>query len=145
MKPCQLRSAGGVLITVVANTPYTVVLHRRNPDEWRLPKGKLRAGETPQQAAVREVAEETGIGTEAHELLGKIEYEYREPQTDQMVYKQVAFYLTPLPEQQSIQIETTTFAEGLWLPVPEAIELLTFPAERRIVQQAIARLARQSG
>ena len=145
MKPCQLRSAGGVLITVVANTPYIVVLHRRNPDEWRLPKGKLRAGETPQQAAVREVAEETGIGTEAHELLGTTEYEYREPQTDQMVRKQVTFYLMSLPEQQSIQIESRTFEEGLWLPAPEAIELLTFPAERRIVQQAVARLARQSG
>ena len=129
------------MLTVVADTPYTVVLHRCTPDEWRLPKGKLRAGETPPQAAVREVEEEIGITAEAHELVGRTEYGYVEPQTSRRVRKQVLYYLMRLAEQQSITVESPTFDQGRWVPMTDAQRLLTFDSERHIVREAAARFA----
>ncbi|WP_370145744.1 NUDIX hydrolase [Kitasatospora sp. GAS206B] len=41
--------------------PRIALIHRPKYDDWSLPKGKLRAGETPWQAALREVEEETGL------------------------------------------------------------------------------------
>ncbi len=141
MESDQLLSAGGVLLTVIGATSYTVVLHRRDPDEWRLPKGKLHPGETSQGAAVREVQEETGITAQAHDLVGQTEYEYVEPHTNRKVRKRVLYYLMPMAEQQAITVERTTFDQGLWVSVGEAQKLLTFAAERRIVQEAATRFA----
>ncbi len=133
-----LRSAGGVLIVISNHTRYTVILHRREPAEWRLPKGKLRPGETPRQAAVREVYEETGIRAAAGQLIGTTEYDYVEPKTGQGVHKQVLFYLMSVPRREVIQVEEATFDEGRWVSVAEAQQLLTFPNEQHIVHQAAA-------
>ncbi len=140
MSTHQLRSAGGVLIAVVNGTAYTVVLHQRSPDEWRLPKGKLRPGETPREAAAREVEEETGITARPRERLGEIQYQYIDPETNQQVHKQVVFYLMPVAEAKTIDIESKTFDQGLWMSANEAQTRLTFAAERRIVQAALSRL-----
>ena len=140
MKSSCLLSAGGVLIALVGSTPYIMVLHRRNPDEWRLPKGKLRPGETSRQAAVREVEEETGIIAPARDLLGRTEYEYRDPETNQKVHKQVVFYLMPVAKPRTIDVEAQTFDAGLWVSASEAQRRLTFAAERQIVREALAHL-----
>ena len=132
----HLRSAGGVVLAMVEDACYTVVLHRREPAEWRLPKGKLRPGETPRQAAVREVEEETGIRAHAGELLGTTEYDYMDPKTGQMIHKRVLFYLMPVIERQPVKLENTTFDQSRWLALAEAQRLLTFPAEQHIVQKA---------
>ena len=55
----SVRSAGGVLARREADGSLSVLLGRRGP-LWRLPKGKLEPGESDEQAAVREIAEETG-------------------------------------------------------------------------------------
>lgn len=134
----HLQSAGGVLVVISNHARYTVVLHRREPVEWRLPKGKLRPGETPRQAAVREVYEETGIRAAAGQLVGTTEYDYVELETAQVVHKQVLFYLMSVPRREPIQVEEATFDEGRWVSVAEAQRLLTFPNEQRIVHQAAA-------
>ena len=57
-------SAGGLIIDVQAGRAVTAVIARRNRGgrlEWCLPKGHLEGRETAEQAAVREIAEETGI------------------------------------------------------------------------------------
>lgn len=138
MKSEQVHSAGGVLVTLIANMPYTVVLHRRHPDEWRLPKGKLRLAETSREAAVREVAEETGITSTARDFLGQTEYEYVEPASNRNVRKQVRYYLMPVARRQTITVESATFDRGLWVPLVEAERLLTFENERRILREASA-------
>ena len=125
-------------MAVVGDTLYTVVLHRRHPAEWRLPKGKLRSGEMPREAAVREVEEETGITALAHNFLGQAEYEYVECGTNRKVHKRVLYYLMPLAAQQTITVESATFDQGRWVPVTKAERLLTFDSERRILRQAVA-------
>ena len=143
MKAEQVVSAGGVLVADVGGRPHIVVLHHRR-DEWRLPKGKMLPGETPRQAAVREVVEEAGIAADPCELLGQTEYEYWDPQTNRKVRKRVLFYLMPLPGEQTITPEGPTFDEARWVPLAESQSLLTFEGERRIVRQAAARMACRS-
>ena len=56
-------------------TPLIAVVRLRKRNEWVLPKGKLDDGETPRDAAEREVLEETGHDVSVHEFLGTLVYE----------------------------------------------------------------------
>src|SRR6187455_3088917 len=66
-------SAGGIAIRIENGVAYAACIGRRNRAgrlEWCLPKGHLEADETPEEAAVREVAEETGIDADVLQPLG---------------------------------------------------------------------------
>ncbi|ETJ07106.1 MAG: NUDIX hydrolase, partial [Actinomyces urogenitalis DORA_12] len=70
-------SAGGLVIDVQDGRAVTAVIARRNRGgrlEWCLPKGHLEGTETPEQAAVREIAEETGIHGRVLRHLATIDY-----------------------------------------------------------------------
>ena len=56
-------------------TPLIAVVRQRKRNEWVLPKGKLDDGETPKEAAHREVLEETGHEVAVHEFLGTLNYQ----------------------------------------------------------------------
>ena len=64
------RAAGGVVV----RDGRVLVVHRPRYDDWSLPKGKLRLGESWEAAAVREVEEETGLRCELGELVGGMDY-----------------------------------------------------------------------
>lgn len=71
----QERAAGGVVWRPAAGGVEIVLVHRPRHADWSLPKGKLDDGETWLDAAVREVAEETGLAVEVGEPLGDVTYE----------------------------------------------------------------------
>ncbi|HEY3921842.1 MAG TPA: NUDIX hydrolase [Gaiellaceae bacterium] len=68
------RAAGGVIV----RDACVLVVHRPRYDDWSLPKGKLRLGESWEAAAVREVEEETGLRCELGELVGATRYGLKE-------------------------------------------------------------------
>jgi 8-oxo-dGTP pyrophosphatase MutT (NUDIX family) len=75
--PCgsnAIQAAGGVLWRDDEDTWRCAVIHRPKYDDWTLPKGKLDPGETHEQAAVREVHEETGWRAEVGVALGEVHY-----------------------------------------------------------------------
>lgn len=65
----ELR-AGGVVIGHTTAAPLAVVIHRSKYDDWSFPKGKIDPGETAEQAALREVREETGLQCRIQHYLG---------------------------------------------------------------------------
>ena len=136
-------SAGGIVVDV-AGPPRAAVIARVNRAgrvEWCLPKGHLEAGETPEEAAVREIAEETGILGRIIGSLGTIDYWFSAE--GRRVHKSVHHYLLVAvggeltvdgdPDQEAIDVA--------WVPLPELGGLLAFPNERRIAQEASSRLA----
>jgi 8-oxo-dGTP diphosphatase len=68
------RAAGGVIV----RDGRVLVVHRPRYNDWSLPKGKLRLGESWQAAALREVEEETGLRCELGELVGSTTYGLKE-------------------------------------------------------------------
>ena len=73
----EVLAAGGVVVRDDGDGPKALVIHRPKYKDWSLPKGKLDPGESFEQAAVREVMEETGFTTELLEPLGEISYRDR--------------------------------------------------------------------
>ena len=99
-----------------------------------LPKGHVDPGETPIQAAVREVREETGIVGEPVRELGESRYWYR--RGGRTVGKIVTFYLFDYVSG-SFADHDDEVEEVRWIPIAQAPELLTHDAERDIVRAAI--------
>lgn len=74
MARAPMMAAGGIVLRRGA-VPLIAVVRQRKRNEWVLPKGKLDDGETPKQAAHREVLEETGHDVAIHEFLGTLVYQ----------------------------------------------------------------------
>jgi 8-oxo-dGTP pyrophosphatase MutT (NUDIX family) len=134
-------SAGGVLVRRLRGQWVLAAIRPagREPPVWALPKGLIDQGEKPEQAAVREVAEETGVEARLVTKLGDIRYVYM--WADERVFKVVSFYLLRYrsgrlgeiaPEQQ------VEVAEARWFPLEEGPRLLAYKGEREMAEKALA-------
>ncbi|WP_407117850.1 NUDIX hydrolase [Bradyrhizobium sp. LMG 9283] len=74
MARAPVMAAGGIVLRR-GPAPLIAVVRQRKRNEWVLPKGKLDDGETPKEAAHREVLEETGHDVAVHEFLGTLVYQ----------------------------------------------------------------------
>lgn len=74
MARAPVMAAGGIVLRRGV-TPLVAIVRQRKRNEWVLPKGKLDDGETPREAAHREVLEETGHNVAMHEFLGTLVYQ----------------------------------------------------------------------
>src|SRR5712691_8868118 len=89
----KVRAAGGVLVrTNDRGEREVAVIHRPAYDDWSLPKGKLQEGETDEEAALREVREETGFQARLGRRLGTTSYRDRFGRPKTAVY----WEMTPL-------------------------------------------------
>ena len=71
----MIRASGGLVVREgEAGERQVLVVHRPRYDDWSFPKGKLKDGETDEECALREVAEETGLDCELGEELPSTEY-----------------------------------------------------------------------
>jgi 8-oxo-dGTP pyrophosphatase MutT (NUDIX family) len=125
-------------VVVRGDEVVVIVPTRRAADGSRvlaLPKGHVDPGETPLQAAQREVREETGVVAEPVCELGQARYWYR--RDGQTIGKTVSFYLFRYVEGDT-QDHDEEVEEARWIPLREAREELTHDAEREMVGLALA-------
>lgn len=130
-------SAGGVVVS--DGQVITIVPVKRAADGSRvlgLPKGHLDGEETPEEAARREVAEETGVDAELLELLGDVEYRY--DRRGRAIRKVVRFYLFAY-RSGDLADHDHEIEEARWMPLEEAAGRLTYPGEREVVKRALSR------
>jgi 8-oxo-dGTP pyrophosphatase MutT (NUDIX family) len=106
---------------------------------WALPKGLIDSGERPEETALREVEEETGVAARLVTKLGDVRYVYT--WDGERIFKVVSFYLLRysggrlgnIPAEHQIEVE-----EARWLPLEEAPKLLAYGGEREMAEKALA-------
>jgi 8-oxo-dGTP pyrophosphatase MutT (NUDIX family) len=131
-------SAGGVVIR--GDEVVVIVPTRRTADGSRVlavPKGHVDPGETPLEAAAREVREETGVVAEPVCELGEARYWYR--RGGRTIGKRVTFYLFKYVEGDTSDHDDEV-EEAFWIKLSEAQEQLTHAAEREMAGLAMAYL-----
>ncbi|MBV9309345.1 MAG: NUDIX domain-containing protein [Solirubrobacterales bacterium] len=102
-----------------------------------LPKGHPDGDETPEEAALREVREETGVQVELIEKLGDVEYSYE--RRGRRRDKRVAFFLCEY-RSGDVADHDHEIEEARWMPMREALESLSYDGEREMVARALSRL-----
>jgi 8-oxo-dGTP pyrophosphatase MutT (NUDIX family) len=103
-----------------------------------LPKGGPNRGETPEQTAVREVREETGINATVREPLGDVRYWYR--RGGRRVHKTVHFYLCEFLTGSTADHDHEV-DEARWISLQEARTALSYAGERALIERALSKLA----
>lgn len=137
--PTQTQvSAGGVVIRLRPGHPSELVLIAAGPlGRWQLPKGLIEPGETPEQAATREVREETGIVGALVAPLEVVSYWYVASRQGERIrfHKFVHFFLFTYVAGDVSQHDHEV-SEARWMTFAEASQRLNFAAERRVVEAA---------
>jgi 8-oxo-dGTP diphosphatase len=131
-----VRAAGGVVRRESERDGLQVlVIHRPRHDDWSLPKGKLDPGENWEEAALREVEEETGLRCRLVRPLGETRYEDAKGRS-----KVVRYWLMDLDDGASSAGFTPNreVDEVRWCSPPEAAALLSYEHDRSLVGKAAA-------
>jgi len=125
------RSAGGLVVRGATILLISTQQGRR----WQLPKGHIEDGETPEQTAVREVREETGVTGRVVAALPEVEYWYLEKGTLR-VHKRVDFFLLEYESGDAADFDAGEVAGAGWFGWDEGLAKLSFENERRVAEQA---------
>jgi 8-oxo-(d)GTP phosphatase len=120
---------------VVRKGPEVLLVHRPKYDDWSFPKGKLDPGEHTTTAAVREVAEETGLDVRLGPPSSMQEYDVRNGSTR---HKQVHYWVARVVGDDDVSsFRFNAEIDGLaWVPVAEAARLLSYRRDRETLAEA---------
>ena len=143
MKTVRDVSAGGVIYRQRDGEFEVALVGKLAPRRWALPKGGQQRGESLEQAAVREVTEETGLQARLICPIGDIDYWFR--WGGRRHFKTVHFYL-----MESVGGDVSQHDHEYdvveWFSVPEATKNLSYASEVDILTKAISAVdSRQSG
>ncbi|MGI8750375.1 MAG: NUDIX hydrolase [Thermoleophilaceae bacterium] len=123
----SVEAAGGVIVRDSERGPEVGVVHRPHRSDWSLPKGKLDAGETFEEAALREVAEETGLACRLEDELASTRYDDRNGRPKVVRYWRMSVDgdpgFTPNDEVDELR----------WCTRDEALALLTYEHDRALI------------
>ena len=128
-------SAGGLVIDKSGS--QGLLIGRRDQKDptgtrilWSLPKGHIEDGETPEQAAIREVAEETGINSEITQSLGVIDFWFMAG--GKRIHKTVHHFIFKETGGLLAAQESEVDEVG-WFPLAEVVGLLAYPDEKKLI------------
>jgi len=135
----RIFSAGGVVLKSEDGQVSVLVTQHSKHLGWDFPKGHVEAGESSEEAALREVEEETGVKAEIIEKTGQTQYFYFED--GQKVFKTVTFFLMKYIGEGEA---TTAFEVSgkVWLPVNEVEGKLTFKDTKKLWEEAKLRIGK---
>lgn len=134
-------SAGGVIYRPVDDGIMICLIRTPPTGQWRLPKGLVERTESLEEAALREVREETGLEGRSEGLIDTIEYWFwlQEDGGRERHHKVVYFYLIQCTGG-STDNHDHEVDEARWMPSDEAIGRLAFVSEQKIVGKALKRI-----
>jgi len=135
----RIFSAGGIIIKFDKGGPKVLVTQHSKHKGWDFPKGHLEVGESSEDAALREVKEETGVVAEIIEKVGQTQYFYYEEGAK--VLKTVTFFLMKYIEKG---VATTAFEvlDYKWLAPDEVEAQLTFKDTKELWRKSKEKIER---
>ena len=134
----HVRAAGGIVWKTGPRGPRLAVIHRPRRGDWSLPKGKLQDGEGFEEAALREVAEETGCDVQLGAFAGATLYHGRRGPKIVLYWHMTVVRERPLPAGDEVD-------ELLWLAPAEALRKLDRERDRRLLRSALASMDESTG
>jgi len=136
--PTKLQfSAGGVAFRKKAGRVEVALISVGESNRWQLPKGLVDKGESTENAALREVREETGIDAVMIERIDKVEYWYvsKDQGSPVRYHKFVYFYLLRYSSGDVLDHDQEV-NEARWFDIDDAINKLAFDNEKKIMEKA---------
>ena len=140
----QVSSGGVIYRKIDGKTEIAITLHKdlQGRPVWSLAKGLVEPGESPEDTAVREVREETGLEGKIVGKLGDSSYWYFSRRDRARVHKTVHFYLLECVGG-SVDAHDWEVEEVRWISLDEAMEMLSYEGEREMVEKARGALSGQ--
>lgn len=128
-------AAGGVIIKEEGNRPR-VLLIKDSYGHWTWPKGHIEKGESPEQAAVREISEETGQSKiEVIKRLGKQEYYFT--LKGKKIFKTVYIFLVKASAREKLKVQTSEIEAAKWFWPDEALNTIEYKGARAMLKKGI--------
>ena len=123
-----IQAAGGILVRKTDSRNEVLLVHRKRYGDWTFPKGKLNPGESHQQAALREVHEETGFVASLDRYLGAFGYEVKGTPKIVLMWRMSPVEEGPIGDREEV-------AESAWVSIHEARQRLSYDLERELMQK----------
>ncbi len=133
-------SAGGVVLFGNA-----ILLLRKYNGDWVLPKGKVEKNEEKDEAALREVSEESGVKGEIIKYLGEIHYTFKENwDENKTVHKTVFWYLMKAKTMNTIPQREEGFVDAKFIHINRVVDLAKYDDEKEIIKVALDEIKKLS-
>jgi putative (di)nucleoside polyphosphate hydrolase len=132
------RTSAGVIIT---DGDHVLLGHTTHSTRWDIPKGGMDQGETPVEAAVRELAEETGLRVTAD----KLQYVGRYPYSDRKDLELFVWKVHHMPDAHTLHCVSEFYHESqkCWLPELDAFEVVPWADVDHMVGKNLRRVLNQ--
>jgi 8-oxo-dGTP pyrophosphatase MutT (NUDIX family) len=128
------HSAGGVVV----RDGDVLLIATAGGKRWQLPKGRIEAGESAAEAAVREVREETGVTGRVVAPLAGVDYWFADGSA-RRIRKHVDFFLLSYVEGDPVNFDPHEVSGAEWFAGVDAVARLTHASERRVAAEALER------